>query len=108
FASFASLAPLADPRGTRGSRTTRSPVPPASGLRSRRDDSLDEEWRQHQCDRRQQLDQDVQARAGRVFEGISDGVADDGRSVRWCALAKDLARLVLEHPGFDVLLRVVP
>ena len=42
----------------------------------------DEERREHQRDRRQQLDQHVQRRAGGVLERIADRVADDGRRVR--------------------------
>ena len=44
--------------------------------------SSDEQRREHQRDRREQLDQHVQRRAGGVLERIADGVADDGRLVR--------------------------
>src|SRR5215203_158754 len=41
----------------------------------------DEERGKHQGDRGQQLDQDVQRRASRVLEGVTDRVADDGGCV---------------------------
>jgi hypothetical protein len=36
---------------------------------------LDEEWRKHQRDRAQQLDQHVQRRARGIFEWITNGVS---------------------------------
>src|SRR5690242_19215293 len=41
----------------------------------------DEQRRQHQGDGGQQLDQNVKAGAGGVFERIADGVADNGSLV---------------------------
>src|SRR5262245_40577346 len=56
-----------------------------------------EQRRQDQGDRRQQLDQDVQRRPGGVLERIADRVADDRRLVRLGALADHLA-VHLEQP----------
>src|SRR5207248_4205049 len=69
---------------------------------------LDEERREDEGDRREELDEDVEARPGGVLERISDGVADDGSCVRRGALAEHSALVVLQHPGLDVFLRVVP
>ena len=44
--------------------------------------SLEEERRQDERDRREELDQDVQRRAGGVLERVADRVADDGGLVR--------------------------
>src|SRR4029077_5735705 len=60
-----------------------------------------EQRRQDQRDRGQQLDQDVQARAGRVFEGIAQGIADDRGLVSIGTLAAVL-------PALDELLGVIP
>src|SRR5262245_30669673 len=62
----------------------------------------DEQRRQDQRDRRQQLDQDVQRRSRGVLERIADGVADHRRLVRLRALADHLA-VHLEQPRLDVL-----
>ena len=45
---------------------------------------------------------------GGVLERIADRVADDGRGVGVGALAEDVALVVLEVAGLDVLLGVVP
>src|SRR6266702_6431219 len=71
------------------------------GLRRRSCRALDKQRRQHQRDRTQELDQHVQRRPRRVFEGIADGVPHDPGLVRRTALAAVLTRL-------DVLLGVVP
>ena len=68
----------------------------------------DEQGGQHQRDRGEQLDEDVERRAGGVLERIADRVADDGRRVGLRALAEDVAVLVLEVARLDVLLGVVP
>src|SRR3990170_3506462 len=75
--------------------------------------SADEQGRQHQGDRAQQLDQHVQRRPGGVLVGIAHRIADDRRLVSVCPLAErlHLARVAgrhLEHPRLDVLLGVVP
>src|SRR5439155_13109058 len=67
----------------------------------------DEQRRQDQGDRRQQLDQDVQRRSGGVLERIAHGVADHSGFVRLRPLPHDLA-VDLEEPRLDVLLGVVP
>ena len=51
----------------------------------------DEERRENQRDRRQQLDENVQRRAGRVLEGIADRVTDDGCGMGVRALAEHVA-----------------
>src|SRR6266849_229267 len=51
----------------------------------------DEQRRQDQGDRRQQLDQDVQRRSGGVLERIPHGIADDSGLVRLRPLPDDLA-----------------
>src|SRR6185295_2775999 len=53
-----------------------------------------EQGGENQADRRQQLHEDVQRRAGRVLERVADGVADDGRRVGLGALAQDVAVVV--------------
>ena len=45
----------------------------------------DEQRRQYERDRAQQLDQHVQRRPRRVLERVADRVADDGRGVGGCA-----------------------
>src|SRR5256885_16109080 len=62
---------------------------------------LNEQRREHKRDRGQQLDQDVQARAGRVFERITQGIADDRGLVSIGTLAAVL-------PALDELLGVIP
>ena len=62
---------------------------------------LNEQRREHKRDRGQQLDQDVQARAGRVFERIAQGIADDRGLVSIGTLAAVL-------PALDELLGVIP
>ena len=68
----------------------------------------DEQRREHQRNRRQQLHEDVQRRAGGVLEGVAHGVAHDSCGVGHGALADDVAVLVLEVTRLDVLLGVVP
>ena len=68
----------------------------------------DEERGEDQRDRRQELHEDVERRAGGVLERIADRVADDGRGVGIRALAEDVAVVVLEVARLDVLLGVVP
>src|SRR5258708_38415345 len=55
--------------------------------------ALNEERSQHQRDRGEQLDQDVQARAGGGLERVADRVADDGRPVGRGALSEHLPRV---------------
>ena len=68
----------------------------------------DEQRGEDQGDRRQQLHEDVERRAGGVLERVADRVADDGRGVGVRALAEHVAVVVLEVARLDVLLRVVP
>src|SRR6202022_4842469 len=63
--------------------------------------TLNKQRRQHESDRREQLDEDVQRRSRRVLERIPDRVADHRRLVRRRALSSVGAHL-------DVLLGVVP
>src|SRR5256886_13651424 len=63
--------------------------------------ALDKERRQHQRDRAQELDENMQRRAGGVLERIADGVTDDGCLVSGTPLPTVFARL-------DELLCVVP
>ena len=49
----------------------------------------------------EELDEDVDGGSGRVFAGVSNGVASDGGLVRLAALAS-------MFPALDVLLSVVP
>src|SRR5207244_13280993 len=81
------------------------PTPAQDPRRGRR---LDEQRSENERERREELDEDVQARAGGVFERVSDSVADNGRGMRRRALAEHSALLVFQHPRLDVLLRVVP
>ena len=59
------------------------------------------------ADHRHQLDQDVQAGAGSIFERVADGVADNGGSVDWVlgAIGQFLPAV---GAFFDVLLGVIP
>src|SRR5690348_10067684 len=75
-----------------------SRLPSSQSLRVQRD----EEWRQHQRDRAQQLDDHMQRRSRCVLEGIADGVADDAGLVRERALAERIAIVVLEEARLDV------
>src|SRR5688572_10409413 len=50
---------------------------------------LDEERREHEGDRGEELHEDVEARTGGVLEGIADGIADDRGRVCRGALADD-------------------
>ena len=68
----------------------------------------DEERGEDERDRREQLDEDVERRAGGVLERVADGVADDRRGVGLRALAEHVALVVLEVARLDVLLGVVP
>src|SRR5687768_9001387 len=64
---------------------------------------LEDESHEHDRDHRHELDQDVEAGAAGVLEGVADGVAGDGGLVGERALALDLALFVLERAAFDVL-----
>src|SRR6267142_3848045 len=102
-------APAHGGTGASGSRRQTANSPGNSAKRSRAVSTFlqNEQRRQDEGDRRQQLDQDMQRRSGGVLEWIADGVADDRRLVRLRALADDPA-IRLEQARFDVLLGVVP
>src|SRR5690606_28137083 len=68
-----------------------------SDLRAVADDDAGEDDR-HNAD---ELDENIQRRAGRVLEGIARLVADDGSLVM-------LRTLAAQFTGFDILLGVVP
>jgi hypothetical protein len=59
------------------------------------------ERREHERERREELDEHVEGRPGGILERVADGIADNCRLVR-------LAPLAAEDPALDVLLRVVP
>ncbi len=67
-----------------------------------------EQRRKHERDGRKELNENVHGWTGGVFEGIADGVADDGGFVRIAALFVDIALLIAELAGLDVLFRIVP
>src|SRR5262245_50869486 len=67
----------------------------------------DEEGGEDEADSRQKLYEDVQRRAGGVLERVTDRVADDSRGVGLRALAENIAVVILEMAGLDVLLGVV-
>src|SRR6476620_7669762 len=61
----------------------------------------DEQRGEDEGDRGQELQKDVERRAGRVLERVADGVADDGRRVGIRLLAEDVALVVLEVARLD-------
>jgi len=78
-------------------------APPGGEALAVGESQSNEQRRQDQRDRRQQLDQDMQARAGGVFERIAQGIAHNCGLVRIGTFA---AAFVL--PALDELLGVVP
>src|SRR5690348_546117 len=68
----------------------------------------DEERREHEGDRAEELHQHVERRTGGVLEGVADGVADDGGGVGVGAFADDVAALIGHAAGLDEFLCVVP
>lgn len=62
---------------------------------------VDDQRREDDRNGGQKLDQDVDRRAGGIFERVAHGVADDGGLVVFTALAAEVA-------GLDVLFAVIP
>ncbi len=74
---------------------------------------------QHQCNRAEQLDQDVQRWAGGILEGIAHGITDHAGLMRLALFTQDCSALIetVNHltfgihaqvTCFDVLLGIVP
>src|SRR6266705_6627928 len=81
-------APIPSAVSWRGPSERLSPPPTSlsamhwSTVLRRKSCALDKEWRQHERDRAQELDQHVQRRTGRVLEVIAHGITDYGGLVR--------------------------
>src|SRR5262245_41731968 len=101
------------PRSTASSRTGGCVSAARTGQRAHRPSGAtaelsDKQRGEDERDRRQELDQHVERRTGRVLERVANGVADDRCRVGIGLLADDVAVGVLEVARLDVLLRVVP
>src|SRR5712692_8365279 len=86
-------------------------LPPVSAisLAGPREPLLDDEQRrQNERYRAQQLDENVQRRARRVLEGVADRVADDRCLMCGRALLDDAPIRLSEISGLDKLLGVIP
>src|SRR2546426_7070898 len=70
--------------------------------------SLNEQRREYQRDRREELHEDVQAGSGGVLEGIPHGVADDRGGMRGRPFPDYAPLLVVQLAELDELLGVVP
>src|SRR3989442_12567315 len=70
--------------------------------------SLNEQRREYQRDRREQLHEHVQARSGGVLEGIPPGVAHDRGGMRRLPPPDYPPLVIVQLAEFDQLLGVIP
>ena len=89
--------------GLPGNRFPGSPTSSLSSLRSSSSEQviLGDEGGEEAGDEAHDRDECIQRRTGRILEGVADGVANDGRLVRFRSRTAAVAR-------FDILLGVVP